>query len=217
MGPARAVLRRHLRLAPHRLPLGPGDAGRARPALRLRRCLHGRARPVRLPAALAAGQRLVLPQARPRGTGALARARRPPARAHDGARGGRRALPGDTRDGGDGRPLAGSRARHDRAAGRALRVRRARAWPRGAGPRPRPGRSGVENGRIVPCERSGRGRRRGANRRLPDPARGDGVRARRPPPRGVALRRGAPRAGTRRGGAGDVAGARRARRARSRA
>ncbi len=33
-GPARAVLRRHLRLAAHRLPLGPRHAGRARPPLR---------------------------------------------------------------------------------------------------------------------------------------------------------------------------------------
>ncbi len=76
-GPARAVLRRHLRLAPHQLPLGPRHAGRARPPLGLRLELHGRARPVRLPAAVAPGQRLVLAQVRPRGAAALDRPGRP--------------------------------------------------------------------------------------------------------------------------------------------
>ncbi len=64
---------------------------------------------------------------------------------------------------------------------------------------------------LEPVRRGG-GRRR--DRRLPHPARGDGVRARRAPPRGAALRRRAPRAGARRRGARAVAGARRARRAR---
>ena len=79
-GPARAVLRRHLRLAADRLPLGPRHAGRARPPHRLRRQLPGRARPVRLPAAVAARQRLVLAQARPRRPAALDRPGRPAAR-----------------------------------------------------------------------------------------------------------------------------------------
>ena len=75
-GPARAVLRRHLRLAPDGLPLGAGHARRPRPPLRLRLGVHGRARPVRLPAALAARQRLVLAQARPR-RARCSRSRRP--------------------------------------------------------------------------------------------------------------------------------------------
>ena len=94
-------------------------------------------------------------------------------------------------------------------AGRARRVRRAGARPRRAQWRPRPGRKVIEGGRSLglACKRSGRGGR-GSNRRLPDPARGDGLRAHRPPPRCAALRRGAPRAGARRRGARHVAGAR---------
>ena len=65
-GPAGVLLRRHLRLATHRLPLAARPARRSRPARRLRRRVHGRARPVRLPAALAARQRHALAQARAR-------------------------------------------------------------------------------------------------------------------------------------------------------
>ena len=65
-GAARAVLRGHLREPPHRLPLDARHARSARPPLWLRRGLHGRARPVRLPAAVAAGQRLALPPRRGR-------------------------------------------------------------------------------------------------------------------------------------------------------
>ena len=111
LGPARALLRRHLRLAAHRLPLEPRHAGRARPPLRLRVLVPGRARPVRLPAAVAARQRLVLAQARARGPAALDRPGRPAARARDERRRWRRALPRRARDDRHGRPLAGARER----------------------------------------------------------------------------------------------------------
>ena len=64
-GPARALLRRPVRVAPDGLPVAARAAGHARPARRLRRRLPRRARPLRLPAALAPGQRHALPQARP--------------------------------------------------------------------------------------------------------------------------------------------------------
>ena len=66
-----------------------GLPGRPRPALRLRVRVHGRARPLRLPAAVAARQRHALAQVRPVRPGRLDRRRRPPDRADDGA--GRRA------------------------------------------------------------------------------------------------------------------------------
>ena len=158
-GSARAVLRRHLRLAPHRLPLRPGHARRARPPLRLRVRLHGRARPVRLPAAVAARQRLVLAQARPRGARS-SRSRQADLQLArvDERRRRRRRVPRRARGDRDGRPLAGARHRHDRAAGRARRARGAR-----------PG--------ALRRARSGPRRRRAADRRLPLPARRDGLRA----------------------------------------
>ena len=79
-GSARAVLRRRLRVASHGLSLGTGHARRARPSFRLRLELHGRARSVRLPAALAPGQRLVFAQVRARGAAPVDRPGRPPAR-----------------------------------------------------------------------------------------------------------------------------------------
>ena len=75
LGPARAVLRRPLRHPPHRLPRPARPARRARPAHRLRGLLPGRARPLRLPALLAARQRHPLAQDRP----ARARSTRSPA------------------------------------------------------------------------------------------------------------------------------------------
>ena len=82
----RAVLRRPVRLARHRLHVRARHAGPARSAHRLRRRLPGGARPVRLPALLAAGQRHLLAQGRARRPGALDRGGRPGARA-DHARG----------------------------------------------------------------------------------------------------------------------------------
>ena len=154
-GPARAVLRRHLRLAPDRLPLGTGHARRARPPLRLRVRLPGRARPVRLPAALAARQRLVLAQVRARGAGSVDRPGRPPARARAGGLRRRRRVPRRARGDRAGRPLAGAGHRHDRPAGRARRAGCART--------------------LAILRRSPW--RRAAHRRLPLPARGDGLRA----------------------------------------
>ena len=81
-----ALLRRHLRLAPHAVPLAARPAGHPRPALGLRRRVHGRARPVRLPALLAARQRHALAQERAVRAGRLAGGGRPPARAADGRR-----------------------------------------------------------------------------------------------------------------------------------
>ena len=64
-GPARALLRRHLRHARDRVPLAARAAGHPRPARRLRRRPPRRARPLRLPAAVAARQRQQLPPQRP--------------------------------------------------------------------------------------------------------------------------------------------------------
>ena len=64
-GVARAVLRRHLRLARHRLLLHPGHARPARPPRRLRGLPPGGERPVRLPALLPARQRHLLAPRRP--------------------------------------------------------------------------------------------------------------------------------------------------------
>ena len=90
-----------------RLPLAARHAGRARPARRLRRRLPRRARPLRLPAALAARQRHALAQARP----ARAGRRRSPtptasssACSHAGRR--RRRVPRRARGDRHGRPLA---------------------------------------------------------------------------------------------------------------
>ena len=66
MGRARAVLRRPVRHARDRVPVHAGDAGPARPPRGLRGRAPGGARPVRLPAALAARQRLLLAPARAR-------------------------------------------------------------------------------------------------------------------------------------------------------
>ena len=76
---ARALLRRPVRLARHRLHVGARHAGPARPPHRLRRRLPGRARPLRLPAVLAARQRHLLAQGRAR-TARCARSRRPTGR-----------------------------------------------------------------------------------------------------------------------------------------
>ncbi len=84
--PARALLRGHLRLAPHAVPVAARPAGDPRPAHRLRRRVHGRARPVRLPALLAPRQRHALAQERAVRAGRLARRRRQAARAADGGR-----------------------------------------------------------------------------------------------------------------------------------
>ena len=64
-----------------------GLPGRLRPALGLRGDVPGGERPLRLPAAVAARQRHALAQVRPVRPGRLDRRRRPPDRAHDGARG----------------------------------------------------------------------------------------------------------------------------------
>ena len=86
--PARAVLRRHLRQPRDRLPQPDGPAGHPRPALGLRRRVAGGARPIRLPAAVAARQRHALAQERParpagrrsrRPTGRSCASPRPPA------------------------------------------------------------------------------------------------------------------------------------------
>ena len=103
----------------HRLPSPARHARPARPAHRLRGRLPGRARPVRLPALLAARQRHPLAQDRPGRPGrldrraptascsALMRRRRRPRRVPRRARGDR-----------DGRPLAGARSRTRDLAGR---------------------------------------------------------------------------------------------------
>ena len=78
--PEGAVLRRHVRLAAHAVPVAARPAGHPRPALRLRRRVPGRARPVRLPAALAARQRHPLAQERAVRAGRVAGRRRPPDR-----------------------------------------------------------------------------------------------------------------------------------------
>ena len=76
---ARALLRRPVRLARHRLHLGARHARPARPPHGLRRRLPGRARPVRLPAVLAARQRHAT-RTRSAPTARCARSRRPTAR-----------------------------------------------------------------------------------------------------------------------------------------
>ena len=159
-GPARALLRRHLRHAQDRLPLAARAAGHARPARRLRRRLPGRARPLRLPAALAARQRHALPQHGPVRAGRLDRGGRPPARAHDARRRRARRVPRRARDDRRRRPLA--------VAGRATRSTSSRrstasADAAGAGARARDG------------ERR--------DRALPVLARGEGLRARPRAPR----------------------------------
>ena len=155
---ARVLLRRPVRLAAHRLPLAARAPRRPRQARRLRRGVPGRARPVRLPAALAAGQRHALAQARPRRAGDVARRRRPADRAADARRGrprrvsrgprgdrllGPLAVPGRGRD----RPLPRvrrlRRAAGERRARDEERHRVDRALPelaRRPGLRPRPGR-----------------------------------------------------------------------------
>ena len=135
-GAARAVLRRPVREPPHRLPRPARDAGPARPAQRLRRRAPGRARPVRLPAVLAARQRRLLAPQRPARAGRLDRRRRPPARAARARRRRARALPRRARDDRARRPLArGGRAAH-RADERVRGVgRRAAAAERRARPR----------------------------------------------------------------------------------
>ena len=133
---------------------GLGMPGRARPPLRLRLELPGRARPVRLPAAVAARQRLVLAQARPRGAGAVDRAGRPAAGARDARpAGGIERVPARARGDRDGRPLPG--AGHRRIA---LQDELA------------------ELGVLGPLARA-RAARPNPDRRLPFPARGDGLRA----------------------------------------
>ena len=82
LGPEGALLRRHVRRrARRRCRSQLGLPGRARPALGLRRRVPGRARPVRLPAAVAARQRHALAQVRPVRPGRLDRRRRPADRA----------------------------------------------------------------------------------------------------------------------------------------
>ena len=99
LGPARVLLRGHVRLAPHRLPLAARAPRRPRPARRVRRRAPRRARPVRLPAAVAAGQRHALAQARTGRPGHVARRRRQADRADDGRRRRRRCVPrGPRRD-----------------------------------------------------------------------------------------------------------------------
>jgi hypothetical protein len=66
-GAPRAVLRGPVRLARHRLHVRARHARPARPAHGLRGRLSGRARPLRLPAVLAARQRHALAQGRPDG------------------------------------------------------------------------------------------------------------------------------------------------------
>ena len=105
-GPARALLRRHLRQPQDGLLVADGDAGHARPARRLRRHLPRRERPLRLPAAVAARQRRALAQARPARADRLDRRRRRRAVAPDGGRRRRRRVPRRARDDRHGRPLA---------------------------------------------------------------------------------------------------------------
>ncbi len=81
--------------------------------------LHGRARSVRLPAALAPGQRLVLAQVRPRRAGSVDRAGRPPARPRLRGLGRDRRVPLRARGDRDGRPFPDADHAHDRAPGRA--------------------------------------------------------------------------------------------------
>ena len=158
-GAARAVLRRHLRHARDGLPLADGAAGHPRPARRLRRRAPRRARPVRLPAAVAARQRHPLPSPRPARAGDVDRRRRPPARAHVPRRRRRRRVPRRARRDRRGRPLACRRRAAHRARRRVRRVRAAAAQRR----RPR--------------------RRR--DRAVPGPALGHGLRAADRGPRGA--------------------------------
>ena len=76
LGTGRALLRRALLLAEGELPADARPAERPRRLLGLRRPRPGRARPLRLPALLAARHRLLLPPRRPRGELARDRARR---------------------------------------------------------------------------------------------------------------------------------------------
>ena len=123
-----------------RLPLPARDAGRPRPARGLRRRVPGRARPVRLPAALAARQRHVLAPQRARRAGRLAspQADRAARARIDARRRRARRVPRRARGDRDGRPLADRR----RGAHRPARRRSAtcdvlaRSDPR-AGRRPR--------------------------------------------------------------------------------
>ena len=150
-GAARAVLRRHLRLAADALPLGPRHARDPRPPLRLRLGVHGRARPVRLPAALAAGQRLVLAQARAGGAAPVAGAGRPAARAGRERRGRARRVPRRARGDRDGRPLAG--AGHRRRSGSRTSSPSWACSGRAPGPRARDGgaRGEAVEPRIAVC------------------------------------------------------------------
>ena len=94
----------------------------------LRGRVHGRARPVRLPAAVAARQRHALAPPRARGAGRLGRGGRPPDRRADG--GGRRdrGLPGRPRGDRAGRPRALAGAR--RASPCSTCSTGIRCWPR---------------------------------------------------------------------------------------
>ena len=110
-----------------------------------------RARPLRLPAALAARQRHALAQQRPARAGHVDRERRPPARAHVPRRRRRRRVPRRARGDRRRRPLA----RAGRAAHRARRRLR----------------------RVPPPAAERRGPRRGRDRAVPGAALGDGLRA----------------------------------------
>ena len=122
---ARALLRGPVRLARHGLHLGPRHAGPARPPHRLRGRLPGGARPLRLPAVLAARQRHLLAQGRSRRAGAFDRRGGPRARA-DHARGRRRrGVPRGARRDRDVGPLADhgrDRRSTSRRCSRTLRV-----------------------------------------------------------------------------------------------
>ena len=183
---ARALLRRPVRLARHGLHVGARHARPARPPHRLRGRVPGRARPLRLPALLAARQRHLLAQGRSRRPGALDRRGRPRARA-DHARGRRgRGLPRGARRDRDVGPLA------DGGRGAAsTSPRRFADWRVLA-----PGRPGARRGRA---------------RRLPGGPLGDGLRARRGAPRGARAAAGGRARRAWRGGPGDH-GARTARR-----
>ena len=135
--PEGALLRRHLRLAQDAVPLAARPAGHPRPALRLRRRVHGRARPVRLPALLAARQRHAFAQERAVRPGRLAGRRRPAARAADGAR--RRAgrVPRGPRGDRLLGPLAVARGEGDRPVPRVRRLRRAAGGARARRATPR--------------------------------------------------------------------------------
>ena len=106
MGPGRALLRRHLREPQDGLLVADGDPRDARPARRLRRLLPRRARPLRLPAAVAARQRRALAQVRPARADRVDRGGRRRAVARHGGRRRRRDVPRRARDDRHGRPLA---------------------------------------------------------------------------------------------------------------